>query len=98
MLPSEEYHEGIVIGQAIVGLLHVPPYPGKTIEELEFATAFYQLIGRGLAQQGWFSGHPYEVRPGGLGGIEGELLDLTDGKASAARYVARIGETGGMVQ
>lgn len=38
--------------------------------EKKFAAAFFQFIGRGLAQ-GWFSDHPYGVRKGGLGGIEG---------------------------
>ncbi|KAL2831704.1 GroES-like protein [Aspergillus cavernicola] len=99
MLPSGDFQppEGISIGQAIAGSVHFPPAAGKTIEHTEFGAAFFQLIGRGLAQ-GWFSGHRYEVRPGGLAGIEGALQDLKDGKASAVKYVVRIGETEGVSQ
>ncbi|KAJ5085107.1 hypothetical protein N7532_009878 [Penicillium argentinense] len=96
MLPNGEYQpQGISITQVIVGFLHQPPAPGKAIEDREFAAAFYQLIGRGLAQ-GWFSGHPYEVRRGGLAGIEEALQDLKGGKASAVKYVVRLSETEGV--
>lgn len=56
---------------------------------------FFNFFGRGLAQ-GWFSGHPFEVRPGGLDGIEGALRDLKGGKASGVKYVLRISETEGL--
>lgn len=97
MVPHGDYQpaEGIIIGQTIVGYIHFPPTAGKTIEDGQFAAAFLALMGRGLAQ-GWFSGHPYEVRPGGLAGIEGALQDLKTGKASAIKYVVRIGETEGV--
>ncbi|KAJ5999698.1 secondary metabolism biosynthetic enzyme [Penicillium waksmanii] len=98
MMPGIHYQpEGISVTHAIVGYIHFPPSPGKTIEDTEFAAAFYQLMGRGLAQ-GWFSGHPYEVRPGGLAGLQGAMLDLQAGKASAVKYVVRIGETDGVEQ
>lgn len=98
MLPSRDYQppEGILIGQPMAGTVHMPPAAGKTIEDNEFGAAFFQFIGRGLAQ-GWFSGHPYEVRPGGLAGLEEALRDLRAGKASAVKYVVRIGETEGVV-
>ena len=44
--------EGILIGQTIVGSVHMPPATGKTIEDGEFGAAFFPLIGRGLAQGG----------------------------------------------
>ena len=99
VIPSDDYQppEGILIGQTIVGSVHMPPAAGKLIGDSEFGAAFFQFIGRGLAQ-GWFSGHPYEVRPGGLAGIEGALQDLKAGKASAVKYVVRIGETEGATQ
>lgn len=98
MLPSGDYqpHEGIIMGQTIAGSVHMPPAAGKTVEDTEFGAAFFQFISRGL-EQGWFSGHPYEVRPGGLAGIEGALRDLKAGKASAIKYVVRIGETEGVM-
>lgn len=98
MFISNDYQppEGITVGQTIAGSVHFPPAPGKTVEDNEFGAAFFQLMGRGLAQ-GWFSGHPYEVRPGGLAGLEGALQRLKAGKASAVKYVVRIGETEGVM-
>ncbi|OAX84708.1 hypothetical protein ACJ72_00905, partial [Emergomyces africanus] len=43
-----------------------------------------------------FSGHPYEIRPGGLEGVEQALKDLKDGKASATKYIFRIADTPGI--
>ncbi|KKZ59956.1 hypothetical protein EMCG_05247 [[Emmonsia] crescens] len=43
-----------------------------------------------------FSGHPYELRPGGLEGVEQALKDLKDGKASATKYIFRITDTAGI--
>ncbi|KAJ6095196.1 hypothetical protein N7467_002709 [Penicillium canescens] len=98
MLSSGDYQppEGIIMSQTIAGSVHMPVAAGKTVEDNEFSAAFFQFIGRGLAQ-GWFSGHPYEVRPGGLAGLEGALQDLKSGKASAIKYVVRIGETKGLI-
>lgn len=100
VLPTKEgdvIPDGIKIDRTMVGSVHMDPAAGKTIEDREFGAAFFQFIGRGLAH-GWFSGHPYEVRPGGLNGLEGALRDLEAGKASAVKYVVRIAETDGVQQ
>jgi NADPH:quinone reductase-like Zn-dependent oxidoreductase len=47
-------------------------------------------------QEGTFNGHPYEIRPGGLEGVEQALKDLRDGKNSASKYVFRIADTPGI--
>jgi NADPH2:quinone reductase len=47
-------------------------------------------------QAGKFDGHPFEVRPGGLEGVEQALKDLKDGKQSAVKYVFRIADTPGL--
>jgi NADPH:quinone reductase-like Zn-dependent oxidoreductase len=93
---SDEAADGIAIRRTMVGSVHMPPAEGKALGDKEFGAAFFQFIGRGLAQ-GWFSGHPYEVRKGGLGGVEGALKDLEAGKASAVKYVVRIAETEGVL-
>ena len=49
-------------------------------------------VGKGL-KDGWFTGHPFEVVPNGLAGVEGALKNLKDGKNSALKYVFRIAET-----
>ncbi|KAJ4123160.1 hypothetical protein NW768_009688 [Fusarium equiseti] len=43
-----------------------------------------------------FSGHPFEVRDGGLEGVPQALRDLKDGKNSATKYVFRIADTPGI--
>jgi NADPH2:quinone reductase len=99
VLPGREHgsYEDIDIRTTMVGSVHAPPAEGQAIGDKEFGAAFFQFIGRGLAQ-GWFSGHPYEVRKGGLGAVEGALKDLEAGKASAVKYVFRIAETEGLQQ
>ena len=92
---DDQIAEGITIDRTYVGSVHSSPAVGKTLGDREFGAAFFSLIGRGLAQ-GWFSGHPYEVRPGGLGGLQGALQDLEAGKASAVKYVVRIADTAGV--
>lgn len=61
----------------------------------ELATAWFRLFSLGL-KDGWLKGHPYKVVAGGLGGIQEGLTNLKDGKASAVKYVFRIGETAGV--
>lgn len=49
-------------------------------------------MGRGL-QEGWFTGHPYQVMSGGLGGVEEALANLKAGKVSATKFVFKIADT-----
>ena len=60
-----------------------------------FALAWFRLLTLGL-KDGWMTPHPYEVVPGGLGGVGKALRDLKAGKASAVKYVLRVGETEGL--
>ncbi|KAL4956100.1 chaperonin 10-like protein [Aspergillus filifer] len=70
--------------------------PGGLIDVHNAALGFIfcRYLTRAL-QDKTLRGHPYEVRPGGLAGIEGALKDLKAGKASARKYVFRIAETPG---
>ena len=68
---------------------------GTQVGNSDFGYVFYRIFSRGL-QEGWFKGHPYEIMPGGLDGIEGALKNLKDGKASAVKYVFRIADTAGV--
>jgi NADPH:quinone reductase len=61
----------------------------------DFGFVWFRMFGRGL-QEGWFKGHPQEVVPGGLGGIQQALTNLKEGKASAVKYVFRIADTEGV--
>jgi NADPH2:quinone reductase len=86
-----------------VGRVHASTYPGikgeKKLEGLlgdqDFGAIMYKFFERGLSN-GWFKGHPYEVVPGGIGGVEKGLTDLKAGKASATKFVFRIDETKGL--
>ncbi|KAM0510924.1 hypothetical protein ACHAPE_010400 [Trichoderma viride] len=57
----------------------------------DFATSWFRLFYYGL-KDGWLKGHPYEVVPGGLEGLQHGLESLRDGKASGTKYVYRIGK------
>ena len=86
-----------------VGRVHSERYPGikgeKKLEGLlgdqTFGAIMYRFFERGLVE-GWFKGHPFEVVPGGLRGVETGLQNLKAGKASAFKYVFRIDETEGL--
>lgn len=58
----------------------------------EFGYVMMRAFVRGL-QEGWFSGHPYEVVPGGLDGVQNGLERLSKGQVSARKLVYRIEET-----
>ncbi|KAB2573747.1 Protein TOXD [Lasiodiplodia theobromae] len=57
----------------------------------DFGFVLSRYLGRAL-QEGWFKPHPHQVVDGGLDGVHDALLNLKDGKASAFKYVLRIGE------
>jgi NADPH2:quinone reductase len=61
----------------------------------ELGLVFSRLFTRGL-QEGWLSGHPHEIIPGGLQGIERGFADLKAGKASAVKYIYKIQDTEGL--
>ena len=105
ILPNKDYKEipetieksKTFVGDAQIGT-DLDPWQKKTGMQTgneEFAMAFFRYFSRGL-QKGYFKGHPYEVVPGGLAGIEGALKNLKDGKASAVKYVFRLEDTEGV--
>lgn len=98
VLPGRDFSdlpEGVEAVVTNVGSVHKSAPSGQAVGDIEFGAAFFAFFGRGLAQ-GFFTGHPHEVRLGGLSGLEGALKDLQSGKASAVKYVVRIAETPGL--
>lgn len=89
VLPGREY-EGI------------PQSVSKTITQVGeshkgdkgFAHVYFRYIAKGMSE-GWFTPHPHEVVDGGLEGVEKGLGWLKDGRASAVKYVVRIGDDAG---
>jgi threonine dehydrogenase-like Zn-dependent dehydrogenase len=92
VLPGK-FYEGIpeTVHQSItqVGAVH-----GDPDDLWDFGYVYTRLISQGL-KAGWFCGHPFEVIPGGLDGVQEGLEKLRDGKNSATKYVYRIEETRG---
>ncbi|KAL8638488.1 MAG: hypothetical protein Q9228_004365 [Teloschistes exilis] len=68
---------------------HFQKETGGHAGNMDFGYMFFRFFSRGL-QEGWFKGHPHEVMPGGLGGIEAGMKNLKNGKASAIKYVFRL--------
>lgn len=87
VLPGKKYEgvpESVKLTTTNVGASHK--------DEKDYAYVMFRYFARGLAE-GFFTPHPYEVIPGGLGGVKKGLENLRDGKASAVKYVFRIEET-----
>lgn len=63
-------------------------------DQKDFGFVWFRYFSR-LLETGRLKGHPYEAQHGGLAGLSGALGKLKDGKASAVKYVFRIGETEG---
>jgi NADPH:quinone reductase len=94
VLPGKKYKEipaTVERSTTQVGNVHNKDSP----LDVEFGAVFFKWFGRGL-EKGFFRGHPHEVIPGGLGGVQQGLQNLKDGKASATKYVFRIAETKGL--
>ncbi|KAF4242551.1 hypothetical protein CNMCM8980_000509 [Aspergillus fumigatiaffinis] len=90
VLPVEDdaLPAGINKAKTNVGCVHA--------DQKDFGFVHFRYIAKGLLD-GWFKPHPHEVVPGGLGGLQQALTDLKNGKASAVKYVVRVGETQGVI-
>ncbi|KAL4926419.1 zinc-binding alcohol dehydrogenase family protein [Aspergillus undulatus] len=64
-------------------------------DQKDLGYVHFRYLAKGLLD-GWFKPHPHEVIPGGLEGLEKALTNLKEGKASATKYVVRVGETPGV--
>lgn len=100
VLPGKDYSaipENIERSTTSVGSVHQNPSKelaavGITTGAKEFSHVSFRLFTRGL-QEGWFTAHPYEVIPGGLGGVEQGLSNLQNGVNSGTKYVFKIEDT-----
>ena len=55
----------------------------------DFGYIFSRLFTRAL-EEGWLTGHPFEVWDGGLDDISEALRNMQDGKVSGKKYVFKI--------
>lgn len=86
ILPGKKYEgipESVVKTTTSVGEAHKG--------DKDYAYVIFRYIARGLAE-GWFKPHPHEVIPGGLEGVQQGLKNLKEGKASAVKYIFKIGD------
>jgi NADPH2:quinone reductase len=104
---SEKYEESeipanIRISYSFVGSAHLgafrqnmpkqPEDPESVKADVDFAYVLMRYVARSLASRE-FEGHPYEVIPGGLSGVELGLQKLQRGEAKGVKYVYRMAET-----
>lgn len=93
VLPGLDYSlvdPTVEIEQAYCGLGHQ-----GNAHDVRFAAALFGMLSWGL-EHGWLKGHPYEVRPGGLDGLEGALRESKEGKIRAKKLLLKIAETPGV--
>ncbi|KAL8649630.1 MAG: hypothetical protein Q9210_004289 [Variospora velana] len=58
----------------------------------DFGYVMLRMFARWLGEER-FSGHPFEVRDGGLKGVQGALDDLKDGKVRGKKLLVKVGDT-----
>ncbi|KAL3427735.1 alcohol dehydrogenase [Phlyctema vagabunda] len=61
-------------------------------DDRDLAFVFSRYFTRAL-QLGTFTGHPFQVRDGGLWAVQQALADLKENKASATKYILRLSDT-----
>jgi NADPH2:quinone reductase len=81
---------------AFVGVVHSQKFPpNDTIKHTatgngaDFGYIFSRLFTRGL-EEGWLTGHPFEVWAGGLNDISEAFRNMQDGKVSGKKYVFKM--------
>jgi hypothetical protein len=94
----------VTVGYTYVGSAHYgyfqPNMPNQPDDkdsvtaDTEFACVFMRFVTRALAK-GTLFGHPWELIPGGLAGVEKGLRKLQRGEARGVKYVYRISENEG---
>src|SRR5271170_3578612 len=96
-----EIPDGVEVVYTFVGTAHegryragMPKVPKASDVEgdIEFAGRLFQWIGEMLAE-GKYQGHPYEVIPGGLRGVEQGLQKLKNKEARGVKFVYRVDQT-----
>jgi NADPH2:quinone reductase len=94
VLPAErfgpkgfKYPEAVKSSLTMVGSVHD--------DAKDFGSVWFHYFTR-LLDDGRLKAHPFEERAGGLEGVGEAMKDLKEGKASAVKYVFKIGDTPGL--
>lgn len=65
---------------------------GKKNVDEDFGFVYFRWFAKALVE-GVLTGHPFEIVPGGLRGVERGLNDLKSGKNKATKYVFDVTKT-----
>jgi NADPH2:quinone reductase len=92
--PNFRYKDGVRVTTTLVNeIFQAHQFAAGNARDFGFVFSHY--FGW-LLKEGKLKPHPYEVVPGGLGGVKQAQEKLIRGEASAVKYVVRIGETDGL--
>jgi NADPH:quinone reductase len=93
-IPAGTKIKYVYVGSAHSGK-YLPTMPKQPVDKelvestVEFAYIMFRYVSRMLAK-GIFEGHPYEVVPGGLAGVEDGLKRLKANQAKGKKFIYRI--------
>lgn len=101
---AKKYDEGAIQGDVeiiytFVGTGHEGKYrpampkqppPEEAQGDIEFAGSFFVWLEE-MLRQGSYSGHPFEVIPGGLNGVSEGLNRIRNGQSGGKKFVYQIG-------
>jgi hypothetical protein len=103
---ANQYNEpnilpGVTFKYTYVGTVHYGAYKASMPKQpadqesvkgdVDFAYVLLRFVGR-MLNRGDFEGHPFQVIPGGLDGVEEGLRRLKDGDAKGKKFVYKICE------
>lgn len=95
VMPSDTVVASATKTDTSVGVVHDTDNGGHGADARDLGLVMSAWFTKSL-QSGQFNGHPFEVKEGGLAGVEQALRDLKDGKNSGVKYVFRIADTPGL--
>ena len=93
VLPNVDFSgvpEYIQTAQRAVSSIFQVNEGGRNLDQ-ELGFVYFRWFGKAL-KEGLFKGHPFEVVPGGLRGVEKGLNNLKAGKNKATKYIFEISE------
>lgn len=95
VLPNLDFScipEYIETSQSAVVSIFSKTDDGKKNVDEDFGFVYFRWFAKALAE-GVLTGHPFEIVPGGLRGVEKALNDLKSGQNKATKYVFDITKT-----
>jgi NADPH:quinone reductase len=95
VLPNLDFScipEHIETSQSAVASIFQKKDDGKKNVDEDFGFVYFRWFAKALAE-GVLTGHPFEIVPGGLQGVEKGLKNLKSGKNKATKYIFDVTKT-----